>query len=62
MIYAPVTILSEDEDGELGTELHKSLTSEQLQKRLLELQEEGWEPIEVQVDESQYSINFYDLH
>src|SRR5210317_1662610 len=57
-IFAPVTILSEDELGRLGVETHDRLDEFQLRKRLRELMKEDWEPVEVQVDEAQGAIDF----
>ena len=55
----PVTILSENEDGDIGTELHKQITRNSLVHRIAELEDEGWAVIEVQHGESQSSFRDY---
>jgi hypothetical protein len=61
-IYKPVTILSENEWGQLGSEFKdEGYDVPSLAKRVRELQDDGWEPIEIQVGESQYSIPFWDI-
>jgi len=60
--YKLVTILSENEWGQLGTETWDAgLTKEELGEKLISLQDRGWEPIEVQVDEDQHDVPFYHL-
>ena len=60
-LFTPVTILSEDEYGRTGVEEWEILTERTLKARLKNLQERGWEPIEVQVGESQDAISFIHL-
>ena len=55
-VYSPVTIISEDEYGRIGNEEHFALTLEEIKVRCRELSERGWEPTEIQVDESQYTL------
>jgi len=52
-IYKPVTILTEDEYGRIGSEEWPQLTMEMIIARCQVLSERGWEPQEVQVDDAQ---------
>ena len=51
-IYKPVTIISEDEYGQLGTEEWPQMTEGMIRGRCKELSDQGWEPQEVQVDDA----------
>jgi len=53
--FSPVTFLSENEDGDIGTEMHEVMTSAEIEARIAELSDLGWEVSEVQVNESQYT-------
>ena len=55
-IYKPVTILTENALGQLGTEDWPQLTMGMIIGRCKELSEDGWEPVEIQVDESQDTL------
>ena len=55
-IYKPVTILTEDKHGRIGSEAHDCLTQAQIISRCKWLSQQGWEPQEIQVDESQYTL------
>ena len=55
-IYKPVTIVTEDEFGRVGTEEHKELTQDQIIARCRALSDRGWEPQEIQVDEAQWAL------
>ena len=54
--YSPVTIITENENGQLGTEEHGRMTVEGICLRCDELSNEGWEPVEIQVGESQETL------
>jgi hypothetical protein len=54
--HEPVTIVSEDEYGRLGSEEHKRLTECQIIVKCRELSGRGWEPQEIQVGESQETL------
>ena len=56
-IYAPVTIITEDELGRVGVEDWPQLTMEMIIARCRWLSDEGWEPQEVQVDEAQGTLD-----
>lgn len=53
--YSPVTILSENEDGEIGIEMHNKMTDAEILARIEELEDEGWGVSEVQIDEDQHT-------
>lgn len=55
-LYAPVTILSEDEYGRIGSEEHDSLTHDEIKVKCKELSARGWEPQEIQVGEAQGTL------
>ena len=55
-IYSPVTILTEDDFGRIGTEEHKELTEVKIKTRCKWLSYHGWEPVEIQVNDSQYTL------
>jgi hypothetical protein len=61
LLFEPVTILTEDEKGQTGWEEHKKMSGKELKERIEELEKEGWAVQEVQVDESQYAIPWYDM-
>ena len=56
-IYKPVTILTEDEYGRIGSEDWPQLTMEMIIARCRVLSERGWEPQEIQVDEAQGALD-----
>ena len=54
----PVTILSENEYGDIGTEEHENIDLEELKDRIDVLSNKGWEVIEIQHGESQATFIF----
>jgi hypothetical protein len=56
LVYKPVTILSENEHGQIGVEEWPELTKRMIAARCRELSDFGWEPIEIQVDEAQGTL------
>ena len=52
-IHEPVTIITEDFDGNTGIEEHDSMSNFEIKRRMDELEDEGWGIVEVQVGESQ---------
>lgn len=54
----PVTILSENEIGDIGTEEHEAIDITELLDRIDILSNMGWEVIEVQHGESQATFIF----
>ena len=52
-IFKPVTIITEDFDGDTGIEEHESMTSEEIKVRMDELENAGYGVVEVQVNEAQ---------
>ena len=57
MTHKPVTIISEDEHGRLGTEEHAELTECQIITVCRDLSARGWEPYEIQVGEAQSTLH-----
>lgn len=56
--YEPVTILSENETGQIGSEEWPSLTAGMIRGRIDELSGMGWEVQEIQVGEDQSSLDY----
>jgi hypothetical protein len=54
--YAPVTLLTEDEYGRIGSEEHDSMTEVEIRTRCQALSDRGWEPQEIQVGEDQHTL------
>ena len=57
--YKPVTIVTEDEYGRVGTEEWPMLSKLMIIARCRELSDQGWEPQEVQVDEAQGTLELH---
>jgi len=55
-MYTPVTIITEDEVGRVGSEEWPMLTELMIIARCRELSDQGWEPQEIQVDEAQSAL------
>jgi hypothetical protein len=54
----PITILSENDTGDLGEETHECMTQAEAIARCRQLSAEGvWEPIEVQGGESMETLD-----
>ena len=62
MQYDIVTILSENEEGQIGHEEWSGITDGMLKGRIGELEKEGWAVQEVQVDEDQHAIPWYEMY
>ena len=55
--YVPVTIVSENEAGQIGIDEHEApMTEKEIIARCKVLSDRGWEPQEIQVDDSQYTL------
>jgi len=52
-VFKPVTIITEDWDGDTGIEEHESMTSEEIKVRCDQLETDGYGVVEVQVNEAQ---------
>jgi hypothetical protein len=57
-IYKPITIISENVHGIVGTEEWDSMTVEQMKERVKELSLKGWEVHIIQVGEDQHDLDF----
>lgn len=53
----PITILSENEAGEIGSEDHDAMTRAEVITRCRELSAQGWEPQEIQGGDSMASLD-----
>lgn len=54
----PITILSENEIGQLGEEYHEAMTRSEVIARCKEMSAKGeWEPIEIQGGEDMHTLD-----